>query len=187
MRNLSFLALVPLAAIALLGTSCAAPGEVLSDEGFEIDCRGVPCDWKVVEGDPQFKAGFIDGDRALDLTGKSGQRVVVEQRAVLLAQTTRQLVFESAIVRDAGANLRFELEWYAPGQGIGKTFWDRSPVMLDTRVETVWEEGVQRIRRTIAVPSESAALILRIVKEGSGTVIVDELTLGRAQTTSGSK
>ena len=58
-------------------------------------------------------------------------------------------------------------------------------VLLDTRVETVWEGGVQRIRRTVLVPSESSALVLRIVKEGSGTAIVDELTLGRTQATTG--
>jgi hypothetical protein len=82
-------------------------------------------------------------------------------------------------VRDPNVKLRFELEWYAPGEGFGKTFWDRAPVLLDTRVYDVWEEGVVRIQRTVLVPSESAAVIVRIVKERAGQSIVDELTLSR--------
>ena len=171
-------ALVGLASSLLLG-GCAATGDVVSDEGFEIDCRGVPCDWQVVEGHARFKAGWIDGDQAVDLTGDGAERVVVEQRAVLLQQTTRQLLFEAAIVRDPNVKLRFEMEWYAPGEGFGKTFWDRAPVLLDTRVYDVWEDDVVHIQRTVLVPSESAAVILRIVKEQSGQAIVDELTLSR--------
>lgn len=163
----------------LSSTGCAATGEVISDEGFEIDCRGVPCDWTVVEGHAKFKAGWIDGDQAVDLTGVGDERVVVEQRAVLLQQTTRQLLFEAAVVRDPAVKLRFELEWYAPGEGFGKTFWDRAPVLLDTRVYDVWEDGVVHIQRTVLVPSESAAVIVRIVKEHAGQAIVDELTLSR--------
>jgi hypothetical protein len=176
--------LAPFASSALLvlaSASCAATGEVVTDEGFEIDCRGVPCDWKIVEGHAQFKSGWIDGDQAVDLTGQDGERVVVEQRVVLLQQTTRQLVFESAIVRDPGATITFEMEWYAPGIGIGKTFWDRAPTLLDTRTYPIWEDDVVRIQRTVLVPSESAALILRIVKTGTGRAIVDELTLSRFQ------
>jgi hypothetical protein len=167
--------------IALVPSSsgCAATGEVITDEGFEIDCRGVPCDWVIVEGNAKFKPGWIDGDQAVDMTGIGDERVIVEQRAVLLQQTTRQLLFEAAVVRAPGVELRFELEWYAPGEGFGKTFWDRAPVLLDTRVYKAWEEDVNRIQRTVLVPSESAAVIVRIVKERSGQAIVDELTLSR--------
>ena len=174
----SVLALIVMSC-ALGATGCAATGEVISDEGFEIDCRGVPCDWYVVEGHARFKDGWIDGDQAVDLTGVGAERVVIEQRAVLLQQTTRQLLFEAAIARDPGATPRFELEWYAPGEGFGKTFWDRAPVKLDTRVYDVWETDVVHIQRTVLVPSESAAVIVRIVKEKTGQVIVDELTLSR--------
>lgn len=173
--------LILLTCLGLLSGGCAATGEVISDEGFEIDCRGVPCDWQVTEGHAKFTFGWTEGDQAVDLTGVGAERVVIEQRAVLLQQTTRQLLFEAAISREPGASLRFELEWYAPGEGFGKTFWDRAPVKLDTRVYDVWEDGVVKIQRTVLVPSESAALILRVIKEGTGKVVVDELTLSRFQ------
>jgi hypothetical protein len=165
-----------LVVFALLAGCTTGAGQVLTNEGFEIDCRGVPCDWVVVEGKVTFGPTWHDGDVGVDLSGSG--KSVVEQKAVLLQLVTRQLDLEASVVRDPAVTLRFELEWYAPGSAPGKTFWERSPVFLDTRSYPITEEGVHRIHRTVLIPSESAAVIFRIVKEGNGRALVDELTLG---------
>jgi len=171
LRSLLFLS-----SIALSSGCASSPGQVIGNEGFEIDCRGVPCDWEIAEGTAKFGPTWHDGDVGVDLSGDG--RAVVQQKAVLLQLVTRQLDLEAAVVRDAGVTLRFELEWYAPGSATGRTFWERSPVFLDKRVYDITEEGVHRIHRTVLIPSESAAVLFRIVKEGNGRAMVDELTLG---------
>lgn len=156
---------------------CSTRADVVSDEGSEIDCRGVPCTWTIVQGDAKIGAGWLDGDPVVDLSAMGP--VVIEQRAVLIALTTRQLLLQAAVVRDDGVAIRFELDWYAAGPGFGKSFWDRSPVKLESAAFPVWEAGTSHLQRTVAVPSEAVAVVLRIAKSGSGRAVVGELTLGR--------
>jgi hypothetical protein len=171
------LGLLPILAFGALGTACSGRrADVLTNGNFDVDCRGTPCEWTIVSGHPTFGDGWTDGDVAVVMSGD--EKDVVEQRAVLIQIDTRQLLLDAAVVRDDGVGLRFELDWYAAGQGFGKTFWDRSPTLLEHRELPVWESGVNEVKRPVIIPSEAGALVLRIVKEGSGKAIVDELTLG---------
>ena len=91
---------------------------------------------------------------------------------------TRQLDLQASILRDAGVTLRLEFEFYAPGSAPGATFWERSPVFLVKRSVDVFELGVFTAHREVLIPSEAAAVVVRIVKEGSGRAMIDEFTLG---------
>lgn len=165
-------AMIVASVVALQG--CVVDGT--GYQGKQIDCSGLTCDWVTVEGNPRYGATWHDGDFGVDLSGEG--RIVVEQRMVLIPPFTRQLPVQASMVRDANVTMRFEFEFYAPGSASGATFWDRAPVLLKTRVDDVFEVGVFHFRRDVLVPSEGAAVIVRIVKEGSGRAMVDELTMG---------
>jgi len=143
---------------------------------MEVDCRGVPCDWKTIEGNPSYGATWHEGDVGVDLSGSG--RVVVEQRVVLFPLRTRQLEMTASVVRDAPVTLHMQFDFYAAGQQAGQTFWDRQPVFLLTRDVNVFELGVNKIHRDVLIPSEAAAIVVRLVKEGDGRAMVDEFTLG---------
>ena len=83
------------------------------------------------------------------------------------------------LVRDPEVKLSFELDFYGVGQGQGQTFWDRGPVFLATRHLDVVEQGVVQWHRPVLVPSEGAAVVLRVVKDGVGRAMLDEITLGQ--------
>jgi hypothetical protein len=157
-RRIGFLAL----GLLPLGLGC---GQLLANEGFEIDCQGQPCDWQLVEGEPAGTVGWHDGDPALDLSGSG--RVVYRQRSAPVHLFDRDLLLEASIVRSPGATLRFELAWYDGGASV------------DTRSVTVDAIGVFRWQKLVSAPPGSIdALELSIIKEGSGRVVVDELALG---------
>ena len=143
---------------------------------MEVDCRGVPCDWTIVEGNPKFGPTWHEGDVGVDLSGNG--RAVVEQRVVMFPLHTRQLFMQASIVRDAEVSMHVQFDFYATGQGTGQTFWDRSPVFLVTRDVDVFELGVAQIHRQVLIPSEAAAVVVRIVKDGDGRAMFDEFTLG---------
>ncbi len=166
--------------VGIAGTAgCVADGETGSgNESYEIDCRGLPCDWVTLEGSVRYGSTWHDGDVGVDLSGEG--RAVAEQRVVLLAYRTRQLDLTASMVRDPGAPTHFEFDFYAAGQGPGETFWDRSPPFLVTRSIDVFEQGVFVLHREVLIPSEAAAVVVRVVKEGSGRVMLDEFTLGHA-------
>ena len=89
----------------------------------------------------------------------------------------RELVLRAALARDEAA-LRFEIDWYVDGAGEGPTYWDREPLLVDTRGFDVNERGVFELEELISTPSlEVSGLALRVVKEGDGTAIVDEVSL----------
>ena len=94
------------------------------------------------------------------------------------AQDDRQLTLRAFVVRDTTATMKFFVDFYAPGQSPGETFWDRSPVFLVTREIDVVEHGVVAFHRSVLVASEGAAVVLRVVKDGTGLAMLDELTLG---------
>lgn len=169
--------LVALAAAMWAGAGCG--GDLVGNEGFEIDCDGRPCDWKVVEGDPAGAASWHDGDAGLDLSGSG--RVVVEQRVAPFELEERELVLRAALVRRRAA-LRLELDWYVAGAGQGPTYWDREPVLVDRRSSAVEESGVFFLEELVSTPSlEVSGLVLRAVKDGDGTAILDEVSLARAE------
>ena len=148
-----------------------------SDTGDEIDCTGLTCDWTTIQGEPSFGPTWHSGDLGVDLSNPGP--IVIELRDVLFAsQHERQLNLRTVIVRDLTATMAFDLEFYAEGQGSGETFWDRSPVFLVTRHIDVVEHGVVAFHRGVLVPSEGAALVLRVSKDGTGLAMFDELTLG---------
>ena len=150
-------------------------GDLLGNEGFEILCGGVPCDWKLVEGEASAEGSWHDGDPGVDLSGPG--RAVIEQRSAPFALDTRELVLAAAVARE-GAALRFELEWYVAGQAEGATYWDRAPVVIDTRTVQVEEEGVFALEELVSTPSlEVSGLVLRVIKEGDGMAVIDEVTL----------
>jgi hypothetical protein len=144
---------------------------------MEIDCSGLVCDWTVVEGTPTFGPTWHQGDLGIDLSADGGQ--IIELRDVFFAASTnRQLELDAAIARAPTATMAFEFDFYAPGQDGGEPFWDRSPVFLETRHIDVVPQGVFWFQRDVLVPSEGAAVVLRIKKDGTGRAMVDELTLG---------
>lgn len=167
-------ALLVIAAATLASEGCVVAGGGTS--GRQIDCSGLTCDWVTVEGTPTFGDTWHQGDHGLDLSGEG--RVVVEQRVVLIPPFNRQLTLQASVVRDPNVSIHIECAFFAPGQAPGATFWDRAPVPLAKRENDVFELGVFRLRRDVLVPSEGAAMILRITKEGSGHAIIDELTFG---------
>lgn len=151
--------------------------DLLGNEGFEIDCDGKPCDWKLLEGDADLTASWHDGDAGADLSGAG--RAVIEQRSAPFTIPDRELVLTAAVARE-GASLRVELDWYVAGAGAGPTYWDREPLLVDTRGFEVEDSGVFALEELVSTPSlEVSGLALRIVKDGEGTAIVDEVTLGQ--------
>jgi hypothetical protein len=182
--------------LVLVGLVAGCGGDLLGNEGFEIDCGGQPCDWKVVEGEPAL-ASWHDGDTGFDLSG--GGRVVIEQRAAPFELDGRELILRAAVVRRGGASLRFELDWYVAGAGVptgeppdgwesgsrttvrwgdGPTYWDRDPVLIDRRGSAVERSGVFALEELVSTPSlEVSGLVLRVVKDGDGVAMVDEMSL----------
>jgi hypothetical protein len=159
-------------------TSCIGSSDGGTSDVNEIDCTGILCDWSVKEGNPTFGPTWHEGDLGVDLT--SSDHVVLELRDVLFAtQHDRQLQLRAVLVRDPEVQLAFDIDFYAPGQGQGDTFWDRKPVFLVTRHYDVIEQGVIGWHRPVLVPSEGAAVVLRVTKTGAGRAMLDEVTLGQ--------
>jgi hypothetical protein len=157
--------------------SCDGTTPATTTGNNEIDCTGLVCDWIVVQGTPIFGPTWHSGDLGIDLSNEGPQ--VIELRDVLFAANqNRQLALQAAIVRDPTATMAFELDFYASGSDAGATFWDRSPVFLVTRHIDVVPQSVFWFERDVLVPSEGAAVVLRIIKDGTGRAMVDELTLG---------
>jgi len=176
----SLLALVGVIPFVASLSACVVDGtDDSADESMEVDCRGVPCDWVATQGSPRFGSTWHDGDVGVDLSGDGP--AAVEQRVVMFPLPTRQLELTASIVRDAEVSLHVELDFYAPGSQPGETFWDRAPVFLLTRDIDVFELGVAKIHREVLIPSEAAAIVVRLVKDGDGRAMVDEFTLGTPQ------
>jgi hypothetical protein len=167
-----------LAAIAIAAAGCIQSSDGGTNDRNEIDCTGLVCDWNVKEGTPSFGATWHDGDLGVNLSADG--RIVLELKDVLFAtHSDRQLVLRAAMVRDPSATIAYDLDFFAPGSASGATFWDRAPVFLVTRHVDVIEQGVFRFHRPVLVPSEGAAVVLRVTKDGTGRAMFDELTLGQ--------
>ena len=152
--------------------------DLLGNEGFEIDCDGKPCDWKLLEGEADLTASWHAGDPGADLSGVG--RAVIEQRSAPFTIPVRELFLGAAIARQ-GASIRFELDWYIAGEGEGPSYWDREPLLVDTRGFEVEESGVFALAELVSTPSlEVSGLALRIVKDGEGMAVIDELVLSDA-------
>jgi hypothetical protein len=166
--------------LALFGAGVPACGrDLLGNEGFEIDCDGRPCDWKLVEGNAVFASSWHAGDPGADLSGTG--RSVIEQRSAPFALPGRELVLRAGIARHS-ASLRVELDWYVAGAALGATYWDREPVLIDSRAFDIDREGVFALEELISTPSlEASGLILRVVKDGAGTAIIDEVFLSEPE------
>ena len=170
MRRLHAITIVWLVSLAGCGF-----GDLLGNEGFEIDCDGSPCDWKLLEGEADLTASWHDGDAGADLSGAG--RVVIEQRSAPFEIPARELMLGAAIARQ-GATLRFELDWYVAGSGAGATYWDREPLLVDTRGFEVEDSGIFALEELLSTPSlEVSGLALRIIKEGDGIAMIDEVKL----------
>jgi hypothetical protein len=165
------------ALVALCALGCVDSTDDGSSGGDEIDCTGLTCDWVTVEGTPVYGPTWHDGDLGVDLSNEGP--IVIELRDVLFAsQHERQLTLRAVVTRDTTATMAFELDFYGEGSGQGPTFWDRSPIFLVTRHVDVIEHGVVSFHRSVLVPSEGAAVVLRVKKDGTGFAMLDELTLG---------
>lgn len=172
----------PLSALLVIAAcaapACLQPADPIAAEQLEIDCRGTPCPWTVVSGSAKAGTTWEEGDVGVDLSGNGA--AVVELKVVLLQQISRTLDLRAAIVRDPAATLQIQIQWFAAGPGVGSTFWDRQPTVIETTSYDVWESDAAALRRTVLVPSEAAALVLRIVKDSKqdAQVMVGNLTLG---------
>ena len=165
------------ACLACVVTGCIGSGTSGGNSGDEIDCTELTCDWTTVKGDPVYGPTWHDGDLGVDLSA-SGPQVIELKDVFFVDQDARQLELRAVITRDPSASMSFELDFYAPGQATGATFWDRQPVFLITRTLDVTQQGTFRFTRPVLVPSEGAAVILRVVKDGGGPAMLDELELG---------
>ena len=175
MDRLPPLALV--ASLSLASTACIGSGSSGTNGNDEIDCTELTCDWTTVAGNPVFGATWHDGDLGVDLSADGAQ--TIELKDVFFAShNARQLELRAVITRDPSATMTFELDFYAPGQAPGATFWDRKPVFLVTRTIPVTQQGSFHFARPVLVPSEGAAVILRVRKDGGGPAMLDELELG---------
>lgn len=162
--------------LLLLLCAVGCGSDPLANEGFSIDCGDAACDWEVIEGEAVFGPSWHDADPGLDLSAPG--RIVVEQRAAPLLFTERELVLGAAVARDPSVTLRFEIDWYVGGSGAGATYWEREPRLVATRGFTVGESGVFALEKRISTPTpEVNGLVLRIVKEGRGRAVVDEVTI----------
>jgi len=169
-------------AILLLGLAapvagCIGSGTSGGNSSDEIDCTELTCDWITVSGNPVFGPTWHDGDLGVDLSAP-GQTVIELKDVFFVDHDARQMTLRAVITRDPSATMSFELDFYAPGQGAGATFWDRSPVFLVTRTLAVTQQGTFHFSRPVLVPSEGAAVILRVAKDGGGPAMIDELELG---------
>jgi hypothetical protein len=178
MRRTIAPASVALAIVCLASaTGCIGSSGDGSAPGLQVDCTGLTCDWITVQGTPIYGSTWHDGDLGVDLSNDG--KIVILLRDVLFAtQNVRQLNLKAVLVRAPTAQLSLQLDFYAPGQALGATFWDRQPVLLVTRTLDVVELGVVQFHRPVLVPSEGAAVVIRVVKDGTGYVMLDELTLG---------
>jgi hypothetical protein len=160
-----------------LCATCGGPPDLVANEGFSIDCGRGACDWVIVEGTGVFGPSWHDGDAGLDLSVPG--RVVVEQRSAPFTLSSRELILTAAVAApDGGARFRFEIDWYVAGAGAGVMYWERGPVLLATRGFDVTPRGAQAIKMLVAVPSlEVSGLVLRIIKDGDGRAVVDEVSL----------
>lgn len=166
------------ALVLLLCAGCVSASTAGGNDVHEVDCSGITCDWTTKEGKPIYGATWHEGDLGIDLSNDG--RTVIELRDVLFAtQHDRQLTLRAVVVRDASVTLAFDVDFYAVGQGQGKTFWDRDPTLLVSRHIEVVDQGVLQFHRPVLVPSEGAAVVLRITKEGTGRAMLDEITLGQ--------
>jgi hypothetical protein len=164
--------------LVALTSGCISSTNGTGNDADEIDCTGIACDWATKEGKPGFGPTWHEGDLGVDLSGDG--RIVIELRDVLFAtQHDRQLMLRSVLVREPEVQLAFEVDFYAVGQMPGPTFWDRNPAFLVTRHYDVVEQGVVGWHRPVLVPSEGAAVVLRVIKNGKGHAMVDEITLGQ--------
>ncbi len=163
---------------SFLCAGCVSTTSAGGNDLHEVDCSGITCDWTIKEGHPVFGPTWHEGDLGVDLS--TDGRSVIELRDVLfVTQHDRQLTLRAVIVRDPSAKLAFDVEFYAIGQGQGRTFWDRGPTLLATRHIDIVEQGVLQFHRPVLVPSEGAALVLRITKDGTGRAMLDDITLGQ--------
>jgi hypothetical protein len=116
-----------------------------------------------VEGDGRAGPGWLTNDPALEL---GLGHVVVEQRNTPVSIPVRELILHAAIACDADASVRFELAWYQNG-----TLLDTRPVELD-------QTGVFALKKLVSTPSLAVdGLVLRVIKDGAGSAIVDEVAL----------
>jgi hypothetical protein len=163
--------------LACVVTGCIGSGTSGGNSNDEIDCTELTCDWTTIQGNPVYGPTWHDGDLGVDLSG-GGLQVIELKDVFFVDQDARQLELRAVITRDPSASMSFQLDFYAPGQAAGPTFWDRQPVFLITRTIDVTQQGTFRFTRPVLVPSEGAAVILRVVKDGGGPAMLDELELG---------
>ena len=169
--------LAPALLAALLGVALAGCGtDLVANEGFEINCDGEPCDWTVVEGEPTFAGAWHPADPGIDLSGSG--RIVVEQRAAPFSLDQRELLLSAAMARTAEVDLRFEFDWYVEGSADGAGYWAREPLLVTSRGFNVDRTGVLHFQELISTPSlEVSGVVIRIVKDGTGTAVLDEIHL----------
>ena len=175
-----FMPLAPLRSAALAVAAALVPGCYTSDNGsfsdLEVNCLDTQCPWVTEAGNPVLGETWHSGDVGVDLSAPG--KNAVEMRVVLIAQNSRQLEVDAAVFRDESAKLHLDFDWYAAGQGQGATFWDRSPTLLMISTVPADSVGAYVLHRHINVPSESAAFVVHLVKEGDGRAFVDELAVG---------
>lgn len=155
----------------------------LTNRGFEIDCGGTPCDWTVVEGDVSQSPSWHPSDTGAVLSGS--RRAIISQRLAPFRLYGREVDLEAAVVVDPGVTVRFEIEWYRNADGSSVmtysddiTYWQRGPVSLGVRAVSTDDIKVRRLKKLVSSPTLTATgLELRIIKEGAGRAIVDEVSL----------
>ncbi|MBI3074279.1 MAG: hypothetical protein HYY84_19390 [Deltaproteobacteria bacterium] len=161
--------------------SCARTA--LVNRGFDIECGATPCEWTVVEGEVSIGPSWHPNDTGAVLSGS--RRAVISQRLAPFKLSGREVQIQAAVVVDPGVTVRFEIEWYSNSDGSSAiwqsddiTYWQRGPVSLGVRAVSTDESKAHRLNKLVSSPTVTATgLELRIVKEGAGRAIVDEISL----------
>jgi hypothetical protein len=79
---------------------------------------------------------------------------------------------------DMLGNEGFEIDWYAEGAGPGATYWERDPLLIESRGFDVSRVGVFSLAELVSSPSlEASGAVIRVIKEGTGQALLDELYL----------
>jgi hypothetical protein len=175
--DLTFFRSGAIAAWALVCLNGCYESDGGSNTDLEVNCLDVACPWQTDQGTAKFGATWHDGDLGVDLSAPGGTNAV-SMKVVMIARNSRQFEIDAAIFRDPSAQLHVDFDFYAPGSGAGDTFWDRGPVLLSTETVPAESVGSYVLHRHVNVPSESAAFVIHLVREGDGRAFVDELSVG---------
>ena len=149
--------------------------DLLGNEGFEIDCDGKPCDWKLLEGDADLTASWHDGDPGADFSGTG--RAVIEQRSAPFTIPVRELFLGPRYRPRGGVHpRRARLVHRRPGGG-AELLGSRAAPGRHSRLRGRGERRVRARGAGVHPVARGQRAGPPHVKDGEGMAIIDEVYL----------